>query len=229
MSLVRPLRLLLLGAPGSGKGTQTLRLLKEFPLINPVLLGDILRHEMAEHSAIGRGAAQYIQNGELVPDRTMIALITGHLLNPRWAGSSPSALFLLDGFPRTLNQAHQLDELLHPRDKDLNMVVELDVDQNVILERIEARWVHVDLGRVYNLDYNPPKTPFRDDVTGEPLTKRDDDTAAVFQKRLDTYNRELAPLKQYYAQKGVLHTVLGNTLDIIYPKLAALIRDKFSK
>lgn len=227
MSLIRPLRLLLLGAPGLGKGTQTLRLLKEFPTINAVSLGDILRTEIAKGSGIGQQAERYIKEGTLVPDLVMVKLITGYLLNPRWPGLGEKASFLLDGFPRTTPQAEQLDNVLGSHNRDLNMVVELDVDQRVILDRIEARWVHVPLGRVYNLDYNPPKTPYTDDVTGEPLTKRADDTAEVFGRRLDTYNRELAPLKQYYQKRGVLHTVLGNTSDIIYPKLSKLIRDNF--
>ena len=110
---------------------------------------------------------------------------------------------------------------------NLNLVVELDVDQRIILDRIEARWVHVPSGRVYNLDYNPPKVPFKDDVTGEPLLKREDDTAEVFQRRLDKYNQEIGPLKLFYADIGILSTVSGNTSDIIYPKLSKLILDKF--
>lgn len=107
------------------------------------------------------------------------------------------------------------------------MVVELDVDQKVILERIEARWVHVPSGRVYNLDYNPPRVPFKDDITGEPLSKREDDTAEVFQKRLDQYNKEIGPLKDFYNNKDVLYKVSGSTSDVIFPKLSNLILQNF--
>lgn len=107
------------------------------------------------------------------------------------------------------------------------MVVELDVDQKVILERIEARWVHVPSGRVYNLDYNPPNVPFKDDITGEPLSKREDDTAEVFQKRLDQYNKEIGPLKDFYNNKDVLYKVSGATSDVIFPKLSHLILQNF--
>lgn len=175
---------------------------------------------------MGTNAAQYINQGKLVPDSVMVDLITTQLKDKNWLNSN--ATWLLDGFPRTANQAKALDKVLHASSAVINMVVELDVDQSVILQRIEARWVHVPSGRVYNLDYNPPKVPFKDDVTGEPLTKRDDDKADVFQKRLDQYNTEITPLKQFYSSQGCLYKVSGNSSDIIYPKLESLIIDKFN-
>lgn len=223
--MLKPLRLLFLGAPGSGKGTQTSRLLKRFPQINALSLGDVLRSQIAQGTAVGLEARKYIKQGQLVPDATMVSLITSQLSTNNWL--DPQGSWLLDGFPRTAAQAHLLDEVLTTHGANLNLVVELDVDQKVILERIEARWVHVPSGRVYNLDYNPPKVPYTDDVTGEPLTKRDDDTAAVFQKRLDQYNTQKEALKRFYASKGFYHVISGNTSDIIYPKLEALILDKF--
>lgn len=225
MSLIRPLRLLLLGAPGSGKGTQTSKLLKQFPDLHTLSSGDILRTQISQGTNIGSEAQQYIKAGQLVPDSTMVGLITNHLRTSNWLHQQAS--WILDGFPRTANQARQLDEVLLPHQATLNLVVELDVDQSVILERIEARWVHLPSGRIYNLDYNPPKVPFKDDVTGEPLSKRQDDTAAVFQKRLDQYNREIESLKEFYSARAIYHTVSGNSSDIIYPKLAGLILDKF--
>lgn len=226
MPNLSPLRLLLLGAPGSGKGTQTSKLLKKFPHINSLSSGDILRSQIANNTQVGTNAAQYINQGKLVPDSVMVDLITTQLKDKNWLNSN--ATWLLDGFPRTANQAKALDKVLHASSAVINMVVELDVDQSVILQRIEARWVHVPSGRVYNLDYNPPKVPFKDDVTGEPLTKRDDDKADVFQKRLDQYNTEITPLKQFYSSQGCLYKVSGNSSDIIYPKLESLIIDKFN-
>lgn len=216
-----PLRLLLLGAPGSGKGTQTSRLLKAFPHIHALSSGDILRSQIAAGTAIGQEASGYIKSGQLVPDTTMVSLITGQLRDKAWLNTSAS--WLLDGFPRTEGQGRALDSVLASHNANINMVVELDVDQKVILERIEARWVHIPSGRVYNLDYNPPKEPFKDDVTGEPLSKRDDDTADVFQRRLDQYNHEIIGLKLFYQNKGVLYKVSGNTSDIIFPKLKQLV------
>ena len=185
--------------------------------------GDILRNQIRLGSAIGGEAQTYIKNGSLVPDNIMVGLITAELEKKKWLTQSSS--WLLDGFPRTVNQARELDRVIHDR-ANFNLVVELDVDQKVILQRIEARWIHEASGRVYNLDYNPPKVPFKDDVTGEALTKRQDDTAQVFQKRLDQYNEEIEPLKVFYKQQGLLYTVSGDTSDIIYPKLENLIVDK---
>lgn len=225
MSLIHPVRLLLLGAPGSGKGTQTGRLLRLFPEINSILSGDTLRVQIAQNTKLGQEAAQYINKGALVPDPTMVALITDQLQRREWLNRTTS--WLLDGFPRTLGQAQALDAELAKTRSNLNLVVELDVDQSVILQRIEARWVHPASGRVYNLDYNPPQKPFTDDITGEPLVKRSDDTAEVFQKRLDQYNAELLPLKEFYAQQGILHRVSGDTSDIIFPKLKNLVEGMF--
>lgn len=225
MSLVHPVRLLLLGAPGAGKGTQTTRLLRLFPEINSISSGDTLRYQIAQGTELGKQAADYIKRGALLPDSTMVGLITSQLEQREWINRSSS--WLLDGFPRTAGQATKLDAVLAQRKCNLNLVVELDVDQDVILQRIVARWVHPASGRVYNLDYNPPQKPFTDDLTGEPLVKRSDDTAEVFQKRLDQYNKEILPLKDFYAEKGILHKVSGDTSDIIFPKLKDLVEHMF--
>lgn len=225
MSLIHPVRLLLLGAPGAGKGTQTSRLLRLFPEINSISSGDTLRSQIAQGTDLGKQAAEYIQRGALLPDSTMVALIKSQLDQRQWLDRSTS--WLLDGFPRTVGQATELDAVLAQQKCNLNLVVELDVDQSVILQRIEARWVHPASGRVYNLDYNPPQKPFTDDFTGEPLVKRSDDTAEVFQKRLDQYNAEISPLKEFYAGQGVLHKVTGDTSDIIFPQLKDLVEHMF--
>lgn len=212
-----------MGAPGLGKGTQTSRLLKKFPQIQSLSSGDILRQQIAVKSDVGQEASKYIKAGKLVPDMIMVKVICAELERRQWL--NPQASWLLDGFPRTASQAQSLDAVLEEANSPLNMVVELQVDQKIILERIEARWVHSPSGRVYSLDYNPPKKPFTDDVTGEPLTKRSDDTAKVFQTRLDGYNLQLGPLQEYYSKKGVLETVKGNTSDIIFPQLLKLVED----
>lgn len=223
--LLKPLRILLLGAPGSGKGTQTSRLLKEIPQLSSISSGDILRQEIKSESELGREAATYIVQGKLLPDVLITRLVTFRLSALTWL--KPSAAWLLDGFPRTTTQALALDELLKQHDADLNLVVELDVPESVILERIENRYVHVPSGRVYNLQYNPPKIPGLDDITGEPSTKRLDDTAQVFKKRLEEYNKTNEPLKKYYERSGVLSTISGETSDIIFPKLLNLITSQF--
>lgn len=225
MKLAKQLRLLLLGAPGSGKGTQTSRLVKAFPTLNSLSSGDILRAEVARGTPLGLQASKLIEEGKLVPDETMVGVIKNHLLENDWLNGD--SLWLLDGFPRTGAQAKDLDKVLHENRADINLVVELDVDQKKILERVEARWIHPALGRVYNLDYNPPKEPYRDDETGEKLEKRKDDTAEVFGKHLDKYNEEILSLREYYSKKGILHPVAGETSDIIFPKIKKLIEEKF--
>lgn len=225
MSLSRPLRLLLLGAPGSGKGTQTSRLLKNYPQLHSISSGDLLRQEIKNKSEIGSLASKYIAQGKLLPDQLITKLVVTNVLQLGWL--NPTATWLLDGFPRTCTQAEILDQDLYKHSAPLNLVVELDVPESVILERIENRYVHVPSGRVYNLQYNPPKIPGRDDITGEPLTKRSDDTAAVFSKRLEQYRSTVVPLKEHYRKQGILATVSGETSDIIFPKLLELIQTKF--
>ena len=145
------------------------------------------------------GSTDVYKNGSLVPDTIMVGLITAELEKKKWLTQSSS--WLLDGFPRTVNQARELDRVIHDR-ANFNVVVELDVDQKVILQRIEARWIHEASGRVYNLDYNPPKVPFKDDVTGEALTKRQDDTAQVFQNGWTSIMKRLSLSKCFTSSKG---------------------------
>lgn len=225
MSALKPLRLLLLGAPGSGKGTQTFKLLKQFPQIKSVSSGDLLRQKIEEKSELGKLASSYISSGKLLPDELITKLVISDLSTKQWL--KPSATWLLDGFPRTVGQAQTLDNELAAHNAQLNLVVELDVPEEVILERIENRYVHVPSGRVYNLQYNPPREPGRDDITGEPLTKRPDDTAEVFGKRLEQYKNTVTPLKKHYANQGILRTISGETSDIIFPKLVDLVKTKF--
>ncbi|CCE61276.1 hypothetical protein TPHA_0A01930 [Tetrapisispora phaffii CBS 4417] len=223
--LIKPARLLLLGAPGSGKGTQTTRLLKQFPAISSVSSGDLLRKEISSKTQLGLLASGYIQEGKLIPDELIINLLTSYLSNNKWL--TPKSTWLLDGFPRTQNQAKVLDSTLDKFNSKLNLVVELNVPEEVILERIENRFVHVPSGRVYNLQYNPPKILGKDDITGEPLTKRPDDNIEVFAKRLQEYKVTMGPLKDYYENQGILKVVSGETSDIIFPKLKELIVNKF--
>ncbi|PVU85470.1 hypothetical protein BB559_007008 [Furculomyces boomerangus] len=215
-----PLRGMLLGAPGAGKGTQTERIKNYFD-ITAVSSGNLLRQNIAMNTQVGIIAKEIIERGDLVPDNIMVSLIENELAkihNQNW---------LLDGFPRNVEQAQALDRMLENYNCPLNMVVSLDVPQDIIIARITERYVHIPSGRVYNLTYNPPVVPGVDDITGEPLVHRPDDNPDTFRLRLDKYNRITSPLLDYYAKKGVLRTYSGNTSDIIFPQIYNLLSNIF--
>lgn len=136
--------------------------------------------------------------------------------------NDPAASFILDGFPRTAGQASQLDALI-----PINLVVSLKTPAEVIIERIAGRWVHEPSGRVYNTTFNAPKVPGKDDITGEPLTKRADDDEHTWRERLKKFEETSEPLLEHYAKKGVLFEVQGNSSDEITPKLFGEFEQRF--
>ncbi|ORX34437.1 adenylate kinase-domain-containing protein [Kockovaella imperatae] len=174
-------------AANASQGTLSARLVKEYDIAF-VSTGDVLRKEIAAKSKVGQRAEALVAKGDLVPDELMLEIVKTEL--DRLQGKS----WIVDGFPRTLPQGKLFDGMLNQDGRSLNMVVHLNVPDTIILDRIEARWVHLASGRVYNTDYNPPKVEGKDDITGEALTKRPDDTAAVFSKRLEAYYKSTAPL-----------------------------------
>ncbi|KAG0662887.1 hypothetical protein C6P45_000941 [Maudiozyma exigua] len=214
---MNPFRLLLLGAPGAGKGTITKKLRSVVPNLQSIASGDLLRQEIQQKSKLGQIASKYISRGMLIPDDLIISLVTGHI--GKLSKDEVARSWLLDGFPRTLHQAIALDSVLGPRGQNLTSVIELDVPESAILGRIETRYVHVPSGRIYNSSYNPPKVRGKDDVTGEPLEKRSDDNEQTIIKRLNDYNTKVKPLREYYKEKGLLTTVRGDTSDIIFPQV----------
>ncbi|GAA5812207.1 hypothetical protein MFLAVUS_005657 [Mucor flavus] len=214
---IQPLRLLLIGCPGSGKGTQSSRLEKNFG-VSHLSSGDLLRRNITDQTPLGQQARQYVADGKLVPDNLLISLIDTELLqvgNPNW---------LLDGFPRTIKQAQALDNSLNKIMQPLNLVINLQVPEDVILQRIMDRWIHIPSGRVYNLSYNPPLVAGLDDITGEPLSKRPDDTPEVFKVRLEQHHAMASPLLDHY--RNVVVNVRGNTSDEIYPQIESEIVNK---
>ncbi|CAG8450857.1 502_t:CDS:2 [Cetraspora pellucida] len=213
-----PMRLLLLGSPGSGKGTQSSRIQKKFNI--PVISsGDILRQNIARGTKIGKIAAKEIERGAYVSDDIMIELITKELQNKQQN-------WLLDGFPRTINQAVALDDRLAMTDRSLNLIINLSVPEEVILQRIMDRWVHVPSGRVYNLSYNPPKVNGIDDITGEQLTKHLF-IKETFKIRLQKHRALTELLLEYYAKRNILVTFCGRTSDEIYPQIERELLKRF--
>jgi len=214
------LRILIFGKPGSGKGTLSARLVQKYDL-EFVASGDVLRREIMNHSEIGRMAEEIVRSGGLVPDELMLKIIMKEL--DKLHGKS----WILDGFPRTLAQGEMLDKALTAQNRPFNMIVHLAVPDSVIMKRISARWVHLPSGRVYNTSFgsSAPKVPGKDDVTGEPLTKRPDDNPETFSKRLATFHESTSPLLHYFAERypGSLHSLEGATSDEIWPNLQAII------
>lgn len=214
----RGLRMLMFGKPGSGKGTLSGRLLKHYD-ISFVSTGDVLRQEIAQKSEIGRRAEDIVRSGGLVPDELMLEIVMAEL--DRLQGKS----WIIDGFPRTLHQGSLLDKVLNEERRPFNMIVHIDVPDQVIMARIAARWVHLPSGRVYNTTFSAPKVPGKDDVTGEDLVQRPDDTPAVFSKRLEAYYGSTEPLLKYFATAypNALKTLTGTTSDELWPQLQALV------
>lgn len=217
------LRMVMFGKPGSGKGTLSSRLVKKYDVMS-LSTGDLLRQHIAERTAVGRQAESIVAQGGLVPDEIMLQVVTiklDGLRNRHW---------ILDGFPRTLNQGKLLDTHLQAQNTPLSLVINLDVADEVILSRISDRWVHLPSGRVYNMSYNRPKVDGFDDETGEPLTKRPDDNPEIFARRLKQFHESTSPLMSYYASKPVstrMVTLQGKTSDEIWPKLEAVVCSSF--
>ncbi|KAI9001967.1 adenylate kinase-domain-containing protein [Gaertneriomyces semiglobifer] len=205
-------RFLIMGPPGAGKGTQTKRIANDFD-ISPISSGDLLRKSIHEETPLGLQAQDIIERGGLVPDDLVVELILTELQSHHVKN------WMLDGFPRTLAQAKNLDDHLLETSQPLNMVINLDVPEEVILGRIIDRWIHPASGRTYNMSYNPPKNAGVDDVTGEPLVKRADDNVETFQNRLHQYYEQTQPLLEYYDKQGILCRFAGRTSDEIYPQI----------
>ncbi|KAJ1827342.1 Adenylate kinase 2, partial [Coemansia sp. RSA 2703] len=182
--------------------------------------GDVLRRNIAEQTPAGQLAKEAVARGDLVSDDLIVSLIQSEL-------ATISASWLLDGFPRNLAQAQALDAMLAATNQPLTTVVNLVVPEDVILNRIVERYVHVPSGRVYNLTYNPPRVPGVDDVTGEPLEHRPDDNPESFRRRLKQYHAMTEPLLEYYAEKSVLTSFAGPTSDVIFPQLYDFLDEKF--
>lgn len=184
------MRLMLLGAPGAGKGTQANFLVKQFNITH-ISTGDMLRLAIKEGSDLGKEAKAYMDAGQLVPDSLIIALVKERLSQPDLANG-----FLLDGFPRTLSQAQALTQA----GIQLDAVVEIDVPDSSIVRRITGRRVHPGSNRVYHIEFYPPKVAGHDDETGEPLVQRQDDKEETVLKRLAVYHKDTAPVIAYYKQ-----------------------------
>lgn len=182
------MRILFLGQPGAGKGTQAQFLMARYA-IPQISTGDMLRGDIRANAPLGLEAKGYMDRGALVPDDLVIRLVQERIAQPGCAKG-----FIFDGFPRTLPQA----EALSAAGVDLDFVIELDISDEEILRRMSGRRVHLASGRSYHIDFNPPKVAGKDDVTGEPLVQRPDDAEETVKKRIAVYHSETKPLVGYY-------------------------------
>ncbi len=186
------MKIILLGGPGAGKGTQADFISKKYN-IPKISTGDMLRAAVKSGSPLGKEAKAVMDAGGLVSDKIILGLITERVSEPDCKNG-----FLLDGFPRTIPQAEGLDEI----GVGIDYVVEIRVDDDEIVKRMSGRRVHEGSGRTYHIEFNPPKVDGKDDVTGEALVQRDDDKEETVRKRLEVYHQQTEPLVKYYSDKA---------------------------
>jgi adenylate kinase len=182
------MRLILLGLPGAGKGTQAQFLVERYG-IPQISTGDMLRNQIRDGTALGRKAKAFMDRGELVPDDLVIELVKQRVQQPDCAKG-----YLFDGFPRTIEQA----DAMRREGVAIDFVIEIEVADEEILRRMSGRRVHPGSGRTYHVDFNPPKVEGKDDVTGEPLVQRPDDREETVRRRIGTYHAVTKPLVNYY-------------------------------
>ncbi|CCV00049.1 unnamed protein product [Malassezia sympodialis ATCC 42132] len=193
-------RMILVGPPGAGKGTQAPKILERFQnMVCHLATGDLLRQQVSLGTDLGKSAKKIMDQGGLVSDEIMINMIKDQLENNRACRKG----FVLDGFPRTTPQAEKLDQMLEQRHQKLDHVVELQIPDQLLISRITGRLVHPGSGRSYHKEFSPPKKPMTDDVTGEPLVQRSDDNEEALRKRLVTYHKQTTAVTEYYKKRGI--------------------------
>ncbi len=248
--LKKAARIILVGAPGVGKGTQSERLIQRYPQLSSIATGDLLRDNVKNKTILGQQAEKYMNSGGLVPDPLILNLILSELSSRKWisldrsndeivesisksngtassavhTSADPSTSFILDGFPRTGTQASALSHIL-----PMNLVFHLVTPTEIILGRMANRWIHQASGRVYNVGFNDPKTPGKDDVTGEPLMQREDDSEETWRKRLAKFEETSSSLLDFYKKRepDMVVAVKGNSSNEISPQIYEEIDRRF--
>jgi len=213
------MKLILLGAPGAGKGTVA-KLLTAIDGSVQISTGDILRGAVQAGSELGKEAEAYMKRGDLVPDSLIMGIMEKRLQEPDCQKG-----FLLDGFPRTIPQADALKDLLAKLDITLDLAVNIDVPREVILDRLCTRRTceNTDCQAIYNVKSNPPKQEGICDKCGSAAIQREDETEEAISHRLQTYNDKTAPLIGFYEKEGLLKTVVGTSSDIVVRELKAAL------
>jgi adenylate kinase len=215
------MNVIMVGPPGSGKGTQGPQI-KDDLCICHLATGDMLRDAVSRGTATGKIAKDVMARGELVSDELVINLFKENMTSPECERG-----LLLDGFPRTTVQAEKLDLMFKEQGKTIDKVIEFKVDVGVLAERVEGRRVHKASGRSYHVKFNPPNVENTDDITGEPLMHRADDTREALEKRLVSYDQQTMPILDYYKQKNVLSTINATaSMSQVKAEIAASLFEK---
>jgi len=197
-----PTYIVMLGPPGAGKGTQAKKLAQELGLVH-VSTGDLFRENLSNETKLGKLAQQYMNKGELVPDDVTVRMVEERLSRPDCEEGA-----VLDGFPRTPDQAKALDELLEQLGSEVKIVPHIKVPDEKLVERLSGRWMSPS-GRVYHEKYNPPVVKWIDDIDGSQLYQREDDKPETVRHRIEVYNEQTAPLIEYYRDKYLLVEIDG--------------------
>jgi len=191
-------RMVLIGPPGAGKGTQAPNISQKYCVCH-LATGDMLRSQVAAQTELGKAAKKIMDQGGLVSDEIMVNMIKHELTNNAECKNG----FILDGFPRTVPQASKLDAMLEASKTPIDHAVELKIPDALLISRITGRLIHPASGRSYHREFNPPKKAMTDDQTGEPLIQRSDDNAETLKKRLATYHAQTGPVVEYYKNSGI--------------------------
>jgi adenylate kinase len=213
------MNIIFMGPPGAGKGTQAERIVSEFNIPH-ISTGDAFRLAMAQGTPLGVKAKEYVDQGLLVPDDITVGIVKERLQQPDCQKG-----FLLDGFPRTIAQAESLDEMMTDMGKQITHVVNLQVDRNLLLNRLTGRRICKSCGATYHVIFNPPKVENVCDKCSGELYQRSDDTAEKVGTRLDEYMNKTAPLLEYYDKKELLRQVNGEQeIDAVTEEICSLLR-----
>ncbi|MET7843381.1 adenylate kinase [Streptomyces sp. NPDC005356] len=216
------MRIVLVGPPGAGKGTQATRLAEKLRIPH-ISMGDLFRANISQQTELGQLAKSYMDAGNLVPDEVTIAMAKDRLEQPDAKGG-----FLLDGFPRNVSQAQALDDLLQTEGIKLDAVLDLEVPEEEVIKRIAGRRIcRKDSSHVFHVSYSPPKTEGVCDICGGELYQRDDDSEETVRKRLEVYHTQTEPMIDYYQAQGLVVTISsqGPVDEITQRVLEALKRD----